>query len=251
MPAQSPGDSVMTSGPYLPPEGGFNGRRDGDYVGSNSSMGRNVNVYGNAGMVNSNTPGIAAPDMRPYGPASGGTVAGYGMPGMENPSVMPQDTWAMGYDTSRGAGSFLSPTGQRQNPPFRQEPPAIQGGGPGLGLLPSDASATLYVEGIPADCKRREAAHIFRPFIGFKEVRLVYKEAKVPGGDQFVLCFVDFADARCATTALEALQGYKLDESDPNGSLLKLQFARFSGERRGGFRDDFGGRRINSFGRGQ
>lgn len=204
-------------------------------------------------MINSNVPGIGAPEVRPYLPASGGSVAGYGMTAMENPSIMAQDTWTKGYDMARGAGSFLSqPTGGRQNPPLRQEPPAIQVGGPGLGQLPLDASATLYVEGIPADCKRREAAHIFRPFIGFKEVRLVYKEAKVPGGEQFVLCFVDFADARCATTALEALQGYKLDESDPTGPVLKLQFARFSAsERRGGHRDDFGGGRNNSFNRSQ
>eukprot|EP01018_Ginkgo_biloba_P007408 Gb_18526 [translate_table: standard] len=72
--------------------------------------------------------------------------------------------------------------------------------------LPADASNTLFVEGLPTDCTRREAAHIFRPFIGFKEVRLVQKEPKRPGGDPLVLCFVDFADARCAATALEALQ---------------------------------------------
>lgn len=46
--------------------------------------------------------------------------------------------------------------------------------------------------------------------------------------------------------------GYKLDESDPTGPVLKLQFARFSAsERRGGHRDDFGGGRNNSFNRSQ
>ena len=97
--------------------------------------------------------------------------------------------------------------------------------------LPADASNTLFVEGLPTDCTRREAAHIFRPFIGFKEVRLVQKEPKRPGGDPLVLCFVDFADARCAATALEALQGYKFDESDRESSALRLQFARFPGPR--------------------
>ena len=28
-----------------------------------------------------------------------------------------------------------------------------------------------------------------------------------PGGDQFTLCFVDFTDPKCASIALEALQG--------------------------------------------
>ena len=36
-----------------------------------------------------------------------------------------------------------------------------QPGGPvGLGVVPSDATPTLYVEGIPSDCTRREAARI-------------------------------------------------------------------------------------------
>lgn len=48
----------------------------------------------------------------------------------------------------------------------------------GLDVLPPDASSTLFVDGLPQDCSRREAAHIFRPFIGFKEVRLVHKDAK-------------------------------------------------------------------------
>ncbi|XP_031374083.1 RNA-binding protein 2-like [Punica granatum] len=44
--------------------------------------------------------------------------------------------------------------------------------------LPPDASSTLYVEGLPSNCTRSEVAHIFRPFVGFKEVRLVSKESK-------------------------------------------------------------------------
>eukprot|EP00250_Pteridium_aquilinum_P005855 c15882_g1_i1 orf=1353-1865(-) len=168
-----------------------------------------MNVNGMAGVMKRNVTGAGAP-IRAYLPATSSGVVGYGMTAMENPSIVAQGTWETGYEMARGSGLYLSPDGGRQNPPLRQEPPATQVGGPGVGLLPPDSSATLYVEGIPADCKKREAAHIFRPFIGFKEVRLVYKEAKVPGGEHFVLCFVDFADARCATTALEALQGILL-----------------------------------------
>ncbi|KAH9691658.1 nuclear speckle RNA-binding protein A [Citrus sinensis] len=72
--------------------------------------------------------------------------------------------------------------------------------------LPPDASSTLYVEGLPADSTKREVAHIFRPFVGYKEVRLVIKESKLRGGDRLILCFVDFENPACAATALSALQ---------------------------------------------
>lgn len=110
--------------------------------------------------------------------------------------------------------------------------------------LPPDASNTLFVEGLPPKCTRREAAHIFRPFVGFKEVRLVNKEARNPGGEPLVLCFVDFANPNCAATAMEALQGYKFDENERDSPSLKLQFARYPGPRGGGSsfgrdRDDY------------
>nr|DAD22574.1 TPA_asm: hypothetical protein HUJ06_024037 [Nelumbo nucifera] len=73
--------------------------------------------------------------------------------------------------------------------------------------LPPDASNTLFVEGLPLDSTHREVAHIFRPFLGYKEVRLVNKEPKHRGGDPLILCFVDFTTPACAATALNALQG--------------------------------------------
>ncbi|XP_043690118.1 RNA-binding protein 2-like [Telopea speciosissima] len=100
-------------------------------------------------------------------------------------------------------------------------------------LLPSDASNTLFVEGLPPDSTRREVAHIFRPFLGYKEVRLVNKEPKNHGGDPLLLCFVDFENPVCATTCLNALQGYKLDDHEPSSPILRLQFARFPGPRSG------------------
>ncbi|XP_058087705.1 RNA-binding protein 1-like [Magnolia sinica] len=99
--------------------------------------------------------------------------------------------------------------------------------------LPPDASSTLFVEGLPPDSTQREVAHIFRPFLGFKEVRLVSKEPKYQGGDRLVLCFVDFTTAGCAATALGALQGYKVDEHDPDSSILRLQYARYPSPRSG------------------
>lgn len=98
--------------------------------------------------------------------------------------------------------------------------------------LPHDASPTLFVEGLPSDCTRREAAHVFRPFFGFKEVRLVRKDGK-RSGSPLVLCFVDFHDAQHAANALEALQGYKFDETSQDSDALRLQFARLSGPQSG------------------
>ncbi|XP_050238860.1 RNA-binding protein 1-like isoform X2 [Mercurialis annua] len=76
--------------------------------------------------------------------------------------------------------------------------------------LPPDASSTLFVEGLPSDCSRREVAHIFRPFVGYKEVRLVSKESRRPGGDPLVLCFVDFLSPAHSATAMDALHVWNL-----------------------------------------
>ncbi|KAE8699829.1 MEG5 [Hibiscus syriacus] len=100
--------------------------------------------------------------------------------------------------------------------------------------LPSDASSTLYVEGLPSDCTRREVSHIFCPFVGYKEVRLVTKEPRYPGGDPIKLCFVDFVSPSHAATSMDALQGYIFDENDHELVKLRLQFARYPGARSGG-----------------
>ncbi|KAM3375776.1 RNA-binding protein 2-like [Capsicum galapagoense] len=100
--------------------------------------------------------------------------------------------------------------------------------------LPTDASSTLFVEGLPADCTRREVSHVFRPFVGYKEVRLVQKGSKYAGGDPLILCFVDFASPLHSAAAMDALQGYKFDEHDRDSVSLRLQFARNPGARSGG-----------------
>ncbi|KAG6770495.1 hypothetical protein POTOM_026179 [Populus tomentosa] len=152
--------------------------------------------------------------------------------------------------------------------------------------VPKGKSNILFVDGLPTDCTRREVGRIligyypatvsiflqrkdrywltlcrssrkcvcksidlFRPFIGYKEIRVVHKEArkvslllqylcvkdlslpsinKLQSGDRAtVLCFVEFTDANCAATAMEALQGYKFDDKKPDSPTLKIQFARF------------------------
>ncbi|KAE8662728.1 hypothetical protein F3Y22_tig00113156pilonHSYRG00114 [Hibiscus syriacus] len=47
----------------------------------------------------------------------------------------------------------------------------------------------------------------FRPFVGYKEARLVTKEPKYLRGDPIKLCFVDFASPSHAATSMGALQG--------------------------------------------
>ncbi|PKA61147.1 U2 small nuclear ribonucleoprotein B'' [Apostasia shenzhenica] len=90
-----------------------------------------------------------------------------------------------------------------------------------------DESNILFVDGLPSDCTRREVAHLFRPFIGFKEIRVIHKEPRRVGDKNRVLCFVEFDDAKCALTALQALQGYKFDDKKPDAPVLRIQFAKF------------------------
>ncbi|KAF7116616.1 hypothetical protein RHSIM_RhsimUnG0020400 [Rhododendron simsii] len=99
--------------------------------------------------------------------------------------------------------------------------------------LPSYASNTIYVEGLPPDSTRREVAHIFRHFPGYKHVRLVRKESRRRGGYYpYILGFVEFEDPGCAATALTALDGYKVDEDDPYSAYLRLEFSRSASESR-------------------
>ncbi|XP_042067858.1 uncharacterized protein LOC121811125 isoform X4 [Salvia splendens] len=44
--------------------------------------------------------------------------------------------------------------------------------------VPTAESNILFVDGLPTDCTRREIGHLFRPFIGFREIRLVHKEPR-------------------------------------------------------------------------
>lgn len=104
---------------------------------------------------------------------------------------------------------------ERPDPPRKSE------------VLSADESNMLFVDGLPKDCTRREVAHLFRPFIGFKEIRVVHKEARRSGDMAYVLCFVEFNDSKCALTAMEALQGYKFDDKKPDAPVLRIQFAKF------------------------
>ncbi|PWA86072.1 Nucleotide-binding, alpha-beta plait [Artemisia annua] len=96
--------------------------------------------------------------------------------------------------------------------------------GPPVGVRESNV---LFVDALPSDCSRREVSHLFRPFLGFQELRLVHKEPRHGADRGLVLCFVEFSDSKHALTALEALQGYKFDNKKPDSPALKIQFAHF------------------------
>jgi RNA recognition motif-containing protein len=90
--------------------------------------------------------------------------------------------------------------------------------------LPPDASATLYVEGLPNDATDREVSHIFRPFTGYSSVRILQKESKAYPTRTYALCFVEFDNKYQATVAMHALQGYRMDKNDTKG--LTISYAK-------------------------
>ncbi|KAL3735512.1 hypothetical protein ACJRO7_024609 [Eucalyptus globulus] len=145
--------------------------------------------------MSSHTPGEASA----YGSVGMVRTIGGGMPGapIADPSMMSRPG---------PIAPEMAPNGR--NAGFGGPHPMEAMGRPGRETvpLPPDASSTLYVEGLPPDSTKREVAHIFRPFVGYKEVRLVIKESKHRGGDPLILCFVDFVNPACAATALSALQ---------------------------------------------
>jgi RNA recognition motif-containing protein len=77
--------------------------------------------------------------------------------------------------------------------------------------LKKNATNIVYVEGIPIDATEREVAHIFRPFPGYKNLRLIQKEKN---GENTYLCFVDFENSYQSTICINTLQGYRFDKSD-------------------------------------
>jgi RNA recognition motif-containing protein len=80
------------------------------------------------------------------------------------------------------------------------------------------ATNIVYVEGLPNDVSEREVAHLFRPFPGFKSVRLITKDKK---GEKSILCFADFEDIIQSTICINTLQGYRFDKND----LVGLHFS--------------------------
>lgn len=81
-----------------------------------------------------------------------------------------------------------------------------------------NATNIVYVEGLPLNTSEREVAHLFRPFPGFKSVRLITREKS---GEKSLICFADFEDILQATICINTLQGYRFDKND----LVGLHFS--------------------------
>ncbi|KAI3443936.1 hypothetical protein Pfo_000601 [Paulownia fortunei] len=125
----------------------------------------------------------------------------------------------------------------------------VGGGRAQIPLPPGDCNA-LFVEGLPAECVHGEKylvsfliyslfcfpllvffpslrfADMFRPFLGYKDVRLIRRESRQPGGEPVNLCFAEFFSPAHAAAAMHALQGYKFDMHESNSAHLRLQFSR-------------------------
>ena len=81
-----------------------------------------------------------------------------------------------------------------------------------------NATNIVYVEGLPNDTSEREVAHMFRPFPGFKSVRLITREKNC---QKSLICFADFDEVLQSTLCINTLQGYRFDKND----LVGLHFS--------------------------
>eukprot|EP00899_Mesostigma_viride_P008134 jgi/Mesvir1/17321/Mv07714-RA.1 len=73
--------------------------------------------------------------------------------------------------------------------------------------LPTFASETLYVNGLPDGVTLREAAHAFRQHKGYVSMRLVHKDSVKNHGQIVTLGFAQYKDAESAKAAMDSLQG--------------------------------------------
>ena len=92
--------------------------------------------------------------------------------------------------------------------------------------LPNDATSTIFADGLPIDVTRREISHIFRPFEGYSDVRLIQRDSVKNPGEKMFLGFIEFDSEIHAFTAMNIVNGYKLDDSTEDGYVMKLTFAR-------------------------
>lgn len=81
-----------------------------------------------------------------------------------------------------------------------------------------NATNIVYVEGLPYDVSEREVSHLFRPFPGFRSVRLISRDKN---GQKSLICFADFEDIVQSTVCINTLQGYRFDKND----LVGLHFS--------------------------
>ncbi|KAJ0031480.1 hypothetical protein Pint_13749 [Pistacia integerrima] len=93
---------------------------------------------------------------------AGASVKGYSSP-PQDPSLIVQRR-----DVALGIGPPI---------PGRIEMPNSLRNVNGSPLIKGESNI-LFVDGLPTDCTRREVAHLFRPFIGYREIKVVHKEPR-------------------------------------------------------------------------
>jgi hypothetical protein len=83
-----------------------------------------------------------------------------------------------------------------------------------LGMQPPQRddyeACVLIAEGLPIDATEREVSHVFRPFSGYRKLKLAMKESS--RGTKYLVAKVDFDTAYQATFARTALKHYLFDE---------------------------------------
>jgi hypothetical protein len=90
-------------------------------------------------------------------------------------------------------------------------------------------SVSLFVTGVPPGVTERELAHIFRPFRGFRDVRILLVNKNSAGASlhgRFHNVFVDFDRSQDAAVAMRTLQGYVFDLRARDGDYLQIEYAR-------------------------
>lgn len=86
-------------------------------------------------------------------------------------------------------------------------PPQFQPPKPIVPEAPASPNSILFVQNLPHEANSMMLQMLFQQFPGFKEVRMI--EAK-PG-----IAFVEYGDEMQATTALSALQNFKITPQNP------------------------------------
>ncbi len=89
--------------------------------------------------------------------------------------------------------------------------------------MPAEAAATLFVLNIPDDASEREMSHIFRPYSGFRYVRILTKPHNRGGKLRFA--FVQFSSKEEACVALSGTHGYVVDPGDRDARGLVVEFS--------------------------
>ncbi|RLM55760.1 RNA-binding protein 1-like isoform X4 [Panicum miliaceum] len=192
--------------------------------------------YGHpAGVINPALPGLS--DLPAVARARGPSH-------LEDPSLAPlsglapdrapgssllEELAVMGRSSSLGKGAGI-PDVERHSPLPNLDGPS------------EDESNILFVDCLPTNCTRREVAPSKPsagnnlPWIasqaksmyldGAQVLHIMFKES-MSGDKAYVLCFVEFENAKCARSAMDNLQAYRFDDRKPDSPFLKIQFARF------------------------